>query len=371
MAEQSGGEKTLPASPRKIQRAREKGNVAKSQDLSAAVMLLAAFLALWGLGPPAFRGLMGIGRFYFAEAHLLLLNDPDMQLLLLHAVMRSGLVVLPFMGVLVLAGLMINVAQFGILFSSEALTPKFEKLNPILGFQRFVSLRTLVELIKSLMKLTLIASITWLSLRGRWEDILSLTHMSPWDGSAAAWGLVLMLWWRVALVMLVIGLFDFAFQRWQHGRDLMMTQQEARQELKELEGDPKIRQRVRQIQRQMAMQRMMADVPEADVVVTNPTTYAVALRYDVGDMAAPIVAAKGARLVAERIRDIAVEHDVPIVERPDLAKTLYRTVEVGQAVSEDLFRAVAEVMAYVYQIDRREEKVRARGEAELAGSAVG
>jgi len=184
-------------------------------------------------------------------------------------------------------------------------------------------------------------------------------------------GLVMTVWWRIALAMLVLGILDYGFQRWQHNRDLMMTVQEARQEAKELEGDPRIKARVRHIQRQMALQRMMAGVPAADVIITNPTTYAVALRYDMAEMSAPVVVAKGARLLAERIRNIALEHTVPIVRKPDLARTLYRTIEVGQPVPENLFRAVAEVLAYVYEIDRRADKVRERRQRlELVQEAV-
>ena len=201
---------------------------------------------------------------------------------------------------------------------------------------------------------------------GRVEEILALMHQSLAEGVYATWSFLFDIWWRVVLVMIAIGIADYLFQRWQHRRDLMMTQYEARQELKELEGDPRIRQRIRGIQRQMAMQRMMREVPEAEVVITNPTTYAVAIRYDAANMDAPRVTAKGARLLAERIRQVAIEHNVPIVERPDLARTLYRTIDIGQSVPGDLFRTVAEVLAYVYQIDTREAKARERAEANLA-----
>lgn len=178
--------------------------------------------------------------------------------------------------------------------------------------------------------------------------------------------LVLVVWFRVVVAMLVLGTIDFAFQRWQYGRDLMMTVQEAKEEARQFEGDPRIKQRIRQIQRQMALRRMMAEVPRADVVVTNPIRFAVALRYDMANMQAPIVVAKGARLLAKRIREIAEEHDVPIVEKPELARALFKSIEVGQAVPHDLFRAVAEVLAFVYRIDRREEKIRERAKFNTA-----
>ena len=229
-------------------------------------------------------------------------------------------------------------------------------MNPIQGFQRFFSVRTLVELVKSLFKLGIISAIVYFTLANRWGEVLSLMHMSPAASSLAVWDLIVAVWWRIALAMVILGILDYAFQRWQFGQDQRMTHQEARQEMKEMEGDPQIKQRVRQIQRQMAMQRMMGEVPEADVVITNPVTYAIALRYDVKAMNVPVVVAKGARLQAQRIREVAVEHDVPIVERPELARALYRSIELGQPIPEDLFKAVAEVLAYVYRIDNRAKK---------------
>jgi flagellar biosynthetic protein FlhB len=172
--------------------------------------------------------------------------------------------------------------------------------------------------------------------------------------------LVAAVWFRAALAMLVLGILDFGYQYWQYQQDLRMSVQEAKEEAQQLEGNPRIKQRIRQIQRQMAMRRMMADVPKADVIITNPVTYAVALRYDMDTMDAPLVIAKGARLLAKRIREIGEENDVPIVEKPDLARALYKNIDVGKPVPENLFRAVAEVLSFVYKIDRREEKRRER-----------
>ena len=184
--------------------------------------------------------------------------------------------------------------------------------------------------------------------------------LTPGGIVSAMASLVGLVWLRVVLAMLILGIIDYGYQRWQYMQELRMTVQEAREETKEVEGDPRIRQRIRQVQRQMAMQRMMREVPEADVVITNPTRFAVALRYNAREMEVPVVTAKGARLVAERIREIAAENDVPIVQKPDLARMLFRTIEVGQPVPEDLFVAVAEVLAFVFEIDRRAEKVQER-----------
>lgn len=363
MAEQSGGEKSLPASPLKRQRAREDGKVAKSQDLASAVAMLVALAALYFIGPLMFSRMTGALYYFFSEAANLLHESPDMQQLTILTFWTFGPVLLLFVAVMMFGGLLVNVLQVGFLFTSKPLTPKLEKLNPITGFAKFFDLRTFVELVKSVLKVALIVWVVWLSMRNRVNDYVVLMDMTP-EGLVSAVGeLIFVVWWRVMLVMLVLGILDYGFQRWQFERDLMMTQHEARQELKEFEGDPKIKQRVRQIQRQMAMQRMMRDIPKADVIITNPIRFAVALQYDPANMAAPIVIGKGARLLAERIREIAREKAIPIVEKPELARALYKTIEVGQPVPENLFRAVAEVLAYVYQIDRRTEKIRERERA--------
>ena len=360
MADQPASEKVLPPSPRKLQRAREKGNVARSGDLNSGVLLLAAGLGLYVFGPLAFAQLIALTQYYFADAATIPVEPGDMQPLLAQVLLFAAPVVVPLMLFLMAAGILINVTQIGFIFTGQAMQPKLERLDPIRGFKRFVSLRSLVELTKSLAKLGVIGYIAYSTMRGRSSDILGLMHSSPWAGGIAVWNVVLAVWWRVALAMIFIGLLDFAFQRWQYLQDQRMTRQEAQDELKQLEGDPRIKQRVRQIQRQMAMQRMMAEVPEAEVVITNPTAYAVALRYEAGKMEAPTVVAKGARRIADRIRELAVEHDVPIVERPELARALFRDIEIGGHVPESLFKAVAEILAYVYEIDRRESKIAER-----------
>jgi flagellar biosynthetic protein FlhB len=253
-----------------------------------------------------------------------------------------------------------NFVQVGFLLSPKAITPKISRLNPISGFKKFFSARTAVELFKSILKLVLVSAVAYWAMRDRWEDVVAAAYLTPIGAGLAITKLVLLVWLRIVIAMLVLGILDFGFQRWQYGRDLMMTAQEAKDEAKQFEGDPRIKQRIRQIQRQMAMKRMMAEVPKADVIITNPIRFAVALRYDVANMQAPVVIAKGARIMAKRIREIAEEHDVPIVEKPELARALFKSIEVGQAVPEGLFKAVAEVLAFVYKIDKREEKIRER-----------
>ena len=360
MAEESGGEKTLPASQTKIEKAREQGNVAKSQDLSSSWSLLVALVAMWYMGTDLFRTMIEVMRYYltdFTQANM----DPDAFYTLGQgAMVRLAIILLPFAVVMTIAGLAMNVLQVGFLFSPTAIQPKFERLNPLSGFKKFFSGRSAFELLKSVLKLVMVSVIVYYTLRGRWADLVATSFLFPGAMTVAVGKLIALVWFRAVLAMLVLGILDFGFQRWQYGRDLMMTVQEAKEEMKQLEGDPRIKQRIRQIQRQMAMKRMMAEVPKADVIITNPVRFAVALRYDMAHMDAPVVIAKGARLLAKRIREIGEENGVPIVEKPELARALFKNIDLGQPVPENLFRAVAEVLAFVYKIDRREEKRRER-----------
>ncbi len=372
MAEPTGGEQTLPASPFKKAKQREQGNVAKSQDLTAAITLLTALFLLRITGDSMIGGMMEAMRHYLGDGWALRAEVVNPAAFTLHAFWFIAKAALPFMALLALVGILANVLQFGLLFAPMALMPKPERLNPITGFKKFFSARAAVELVKSVLKLGAISWVVYATLHGRWDEVLALSGLTPWGATKAVGYLVFLVWLRVSALILLLGVFDYGFQRWQYERDLRMTTQEAREEMRQLEGDPKIKQRIRQIQRQMAMQRMMKEVPKADVIITNPTTYAVALRYEPNSMAAPTVVAKGARLLADRIRAIAIENGVPIVERPELARTLYKTLEVGRPVPEALFRAVAEVLAFVYQVDRRAEKIRERAQAfsPSAGAAM-
>ncbi len=360
MAEDTGGEKTLPASQTKIQKAREEGNVAKSQDLSSAWSLMIALAAMWYMGPDLFGGMLDATRFYFSNFAALDMEEDLFRVLGVDVLVRLAAILLPFGIVMTVAGLAMNVLQVGFLYSPKALQPKLQRLNPLAGFKKFFSGRSAFELLKSILKLAIVSIIVYYTVKDRLPELLSTMHLFPDAMMVVVAKLVALVWFRAVLAMLILGILDYGFQRWQYGRDLMMTVQEAKEELKQLEGDPRIKQRIRQIQRQMAMKRMMAEVPEADVIITNPIRFAVALRYDAKSMDAPVVIAKGARLLAKRIREIAEEHDVPIVEKPELARALFKNIEVGQPVPEDLFRAVAEVLAFVYKIDRREEKRRER-----------
>ncbi|MBM3288864.1 MAG: flagellar biosynthesis protein FlhB [Candidatus Hydrogenedentes bacterium] len=360
MAEETGGEKTLPASQHKIQKARDEGNVAKSQDLTAAWSLLIALGGVWYLGPGAVKALLEASHYYFSNLSHFEITPGNFANFAIGTLWMTTKAAWPLVVLLLVSGLAMNVVQVGFLFAPKSIAPKISRLNPISGFKKFFSARSAAELVKAVLKLALVGAVVYWALRDRWDEVVAAAYLTPLGAGAAVSELVLSVWFRIVVAMLVLGLLDFGYQRWQYGRDLMMTAQEAKEEARQFEGDPRIKQRIRHIQRQMAMKRMMADVPKADVIVTNPIRFAVALRYDAANMQAPVVVAKGARLLAKRIREIAEEHGVPIVEKPELARALFKAIDVGQPVPETLFKAVAEVLAFVYKIDQREEKVRER-----------
>jgi flagellar biosynthetic protein FlhB len=256
---------------------------------------------------------------------------------------------LPFVGIVLAAALAANLVQVGFLFTAQPLSPDFDRINPVSGFARLFSARGLVRIVAGLFKLSAVAVVVLWTM---WAERVRLVELSglPFEQIlAVAVDLMLTLSLRAAAVLLVLALFEYGFQRWQHERDLRMSKREVREELKRYEGDPRIRERRRALQQQLALQRMILGVPGATVVVTNPTHLAVALRYE-KSMEAPVVVAKGAEQLARRIRESALEHDVPVIERKDLARALYRSVDVGQTIPAGLYQAAAEILAFVYRL---------------------
>lgn len=262
-------------------------------------------------------------------------------------------IVAPLMGAVVLAGFAANALQVGLVLSGEPLSPKGSRLDPIAGIGRMFSVRSAVELIKGLAKTALIAYMVFAFLKAEYPTVVRLMGADPGQIAAGIGGLMFRMLFRAAIALLVIAAVDYGFQRYQHEKNLRMTKQEVKEDFKRSEGDPLVKSRIRQRQRQMARNRMMQQVPEADVVVTNPTHYAVALKYDADTMTAPVVLAKGQRLVAERIKEIARESKVPMVENVELARALYKSTEVGDEVPAALYLAVAEILAYVYRLSGR------------------
>lgn len=349
MAEERNEDRTEPATPRRRQEARERGHVARSGDLSAAVVLLAGVLALTLMGSTFVGGLATAVRTVLGG---LAGFDGDAATLSTRfgAVALSGLTgMAPFLIAVLVAAVAANLVQVGFLFTGGQMAPSMERLDPVRGFGRIFSLRALARLFAGFLKVAAVGGVVALTIWGERQRLAGLAAADFPGAVGYGSGLVMTVSLRAALALLVLGLLEFAYQRWQYERDLRMSRHEVREELRRFEGDPRIRERRRAVQRQVALQGMIRQVPSAAVVITNPTHVAVAVRYE-RTMDAPTVVAKGAERLARRIRETAMEHDVPLVERPELARALYRGVEVGRAIPADLYQGVAEVLACVFRL---------------------
>ncbi len=352
MAEDSDLERTEPASARRLDQAREKGDVPRSRELATFAVLLASTGVIAFLGMFMFQGLGNVMRGSLAFDLADISSPLMMGRNLMDAGLEGVLLLLPLAAAVVVAAIASNVMVSGWVFSTKALEPNFGKLNPISGLARMFSWQSLVELVKAVLKGALIAGVAgWMIWRQR-DGILALAA-EPLDSAMGHFGQITLLTFLAAAgAYALIVVMDVPFQLWNYQRQMRMTKEEVRQEHKEMEGDPQIKARIRSMQREVARRRMMQEVPKADVVVTNPMHFAVALKYDEKHMAAPQVIAKGSQLVAERIKEIARENRVPVVEAPPLARALHRHVEVGDIIPGTLFTAVAQVLAYVYQLNQ-------------------
>ncbi|MDG5788174.1 flagellar biosynthesis protein FlhB [Evansella sp. AB-P1] len=346
-------EKTEKATPKKRKESRQKGQVAKSTDVNTAFILLFVFLSFWFFGRFSVEQLFSIAQFTFQEYMLIDLTENNVQSMFIEYSFQAALVVAPFMFIAMIAGVFSNYLQVGILFAPEAIKMKLEKLDPIKGAKRIFSIRALVEFLKSMLKITLVGivtfSIIWIFL----DDILKLSLYSIGEGVRLIGNLTVIMGLAVAILLIFLSVFDYLYQKYDHEKNIKMSKQDVKDEYKKTEGDPLIKSKIKEKQRQMAMSRMMAEVPKADVVITNPTHYAVALKYDGNQMDAPIIVAKGVDFIALKVINIAKNNDVITVENRPLARALYSQAEIGDAVPEDLFKAVAEVLAYVYRIQKK------------------
>jgi flagellar biosynthetic protein FlhB len=349
MPEQSG-EKSFDATPHRRQQAREQGQVAFSQDLGSAALLLVGALVLLYWGGAVVEAVTHFMELQLAhpDAHDVDVSDATMQANLL--LRMFGPPLLPILGLLMLAGALSTVMQIGLLFVPERLKLDFSRVSLLAGMRRILSLQGVARLGFGLFKLVVVAAVSAVVLYNRRSEIVGAADLALPELARflADISLSTALWVGAALFILAI--FDYGFQRWRHEQDLRMTHQEIREEMKNLQGDPAVIARRRAIQRQMALNRIGDKVPKADVVVTNPTELAVAIQYDPLTMAAPIVVAKGAGVLAQRIRRLALENDIPVVERKPLAQLLYKEVAVNRPIPDQSYGAVAEVLAYVYQL---------------------
>ncbi|MDA3131630.1 flagellar type III secretion system protein FlhB [Atlantibacter subterranea] len=352
MAEDSDQEKTEAPTPHRLDKAREEGQIPRSRELTSLLMLLVGISILWIGGEPVARRLAAMltAGLHFDHS---IINDPGLIVSQISSLIKQAmLALLPLLVGLVLVAMAAPMLLGGVLFSAKSLAFNPGKLNPIAGIKRLFSSQALAELVKAVLKATLVGSVTAWYLMHNWPEMLRLMSEAPIAALSNSLNLVALCGLLIVLGLIPMVGFDVFWQIYSHIKKLRMTRQDIRDEFKDQEGDPHVKGRIRQQQRAAARRRMMADVPKADVIVTNPTHYAVALKYDENKMSAPKVLAKGAGLVALRIREIGNEHRIPMLEAPPLARALWRHAEIGQQIPGQLYAAVAEVLAWVWQLKR-------------------
>lgn len=350
MAEESFQEKTEKATPQRREEVRRKGEVAKSRELPSVFVLLSGALAIGAIGSFTYRQVAGLTKGILSFSAVQGDGLEELLVLLETCVHAFLLAMSPVFAVVCVAAVAANVAQVGFMLAPAGIKPKFSKLNPLKGLGRLFSKQSLMELFKSLLKLLIIGIVATWSIRAEMAGLVELGDMEVLSVALHLLLGIFRIFIKCALAMMVVVVLDYAFQKWEFEKRIRMTKQEVKEELKKSEGDPMIKARVKSIQREMARKRMMQSVAKADVVITNPTHIAVALSYRSPEMNAPQLVAKGAEKMAEKIREAAAKHGVPVVENKILARTLYTMVELGGEIPGDLYQAVAEVLAYVYRL---------------------
>ncbi|MDR3231590.1 MAG: flagellar biosynthesis protein FlhB [Synergistaceae bacterium] len=347
-------ERTESATPKKRQKTRSEGKVCKSMDLTAAVEILVGLFGLLLLGPSMISGLLGYLRgtigFLGEEA---LLRDGWFYLLGEAAVWSYFEAWLLLGAVIALFVVGVTVRQVGWSITFEPFKFNLDRLNPVSGMKKIISMRSLVELTKGILKASIFVLVIWVALRDKLPVAVRAMQLPLEYGVLQLWELLWDLAMRLAVMLLIMGLVDYMYQRWDFEKSIKMSKQEIKEEYKQMEGDPQVKNKIRQKQRELAKKRMMSSVPKADVVITNPTTLAVALLYNREVMTAPRIVAKGKGFVARKIRELAEAHGVPIIENKPLAWALYEGVEIGEEVPEDLYRGVAEILAMVYRLKKK------------------
>jgi len=353
MADDSSQEKSEAPTGKKRDDARKDGTVAKSTEVNSVFVLLTAILMLRVLGPWIMDELEA-----FVVKSIMLCSHTDITMQALLELSQNALfmlvkIILPFAGSILFAGLLANIIQIGWLFTLKPLMPKLSKINPLSGLKRMFALRSIIETLKSILKISIIGYIAYITIRDEYAIIVTLadaTVMTIWHTILT---FTFDIFIRTAIILFVIAAADYGYQRYEHEKKLKMSHQEIKEERKQMDGDPQVKGRIRSLQREMARRRMMGEVPKASVVVTNPTHYAIALLYDPNKSDAPIVVAKGVDMIAQRIKKIAAENNVPLHENVALARAMYDKVEVGLPIPTEFYSAIAEVMAWVYSLKNK------------------
>ena len=348
--EQTGQERSEQPTAKRLTEARKKGQVARSRELNTLLVMLASALALWLLSGPAMSGMTSLFSEALSPSGDVLKQAELVPTHLMHVLLSALTLITPFLAITVVAALAGPALMGGLLFSADAIAFKADKLDPIKGLGRVFSTKGLIELVKALLKFFLVLGVAVLIYKYLERDVMALITLDVVEGIARSGSMVMIALVLLSATLVLIAAIDVPYQLWSHNKQMRMTKQEIKDEGKETDGRPEVKARVRQLQREVSQRRMLQDVPDADVVITNPTHYSVALKYDKDGSGAPRVVAKGQDLIALKIRSIAIEHDVAIYEEPPLARALHGTTEIGDEIPGPLFLAVARVLAYVYHL---------------------
>ena len=348
-------DKTEEATGKKLSEARKKGQVAKSKDVSLAVSLVTCTMLIIIATGIIGSTLKDVMQYYLQSGILQEINELSLKTIFVNIVVKAALCILPVIIPIALAGIIGNFIQVGFLFTTESLKPSFGKLNPINGFKNMFSKKSLVDLAKNTIVVTLISILAFSFVKENYSEILQTGNMRISELGVEVRNLILGLFFRICLFMVVLAIADFVIQKRIFKKDMRMTKQEVKDEYKQMEGDPKIKSKIKQKQREIASRRMMEAVPNATVVVTNPTHLSIAIKYEDGEMNAPKVVAKGADIVALKIKEIAKENDVPIMENKTLARMLYEKVEIDEEIPHDMYQAVAEILAMVFNLKNKKK----------------
>ena len=348
-------ERTEEATSRRREDAREKGQVARSTEIVSVGILVACLIYFYFGASGLLKNIMELMTSGFRSAGQFNLTQDSLTYLISDYIFKGFTILFPIMLTIIVAAILGNILQVGVMFSSESVNPQFSKIDPVKGFQRLFSARSIVELIKNICKICIISMVAYFVVKGELANVIPLMDQSIWGILTYFGRICFKIILTTTIILVLLAILDYIYQRWEYEKSLRMSKQEIKDEYKNTEGDPLIKSRIRRLQREIAQKRMMAQVPKADVIITNPTHLAVAIQYDHENMMAPKVVAKGANLIADKIKEIARENDVPIVEDKPLAQVLYKMVDIDQLIPEDLYRAVAEVLAFVY--DQKKIKI--------------
>ncbi len=360
MANTEGGEKTESATPKRRRQARENGQVLKSQEVNTAVILLVMFAALQMTGMDIIRSMASfVTTFLSPNMVTKHLSAVDVPPLFMNVIYNFVMTILPFCLIALGIGVVINILQVGFLFTTKPLRPKLSKLNPLNGFKNMFSINALMELVKSIAKVAILAAIIYGEYVRNMPFFTMMMHVDVISSAKKIFEMIFSLAFQVGLAFAILAALDYLYQRWKYEKDLKMSKQEVKDEWKQTEGNPEIKGKIKQKQREMSMMRMMQEVPHADVVITNPTQYAVALQYDDSGPNAPKVIAKGKDFVAAKIKEVAIEAGVEIVENKPVAQALYVYCDIGDEIPADMYQAIAEILAYVYRLKNKPAQRRA------------